>query len=43
MLYDIARNVRVGGTVRLTFTFDTLPPVTVDAEVRDAGAGNVGD
>lgn len=43
MLYDIAPNVRASGTMRLTFTFDSLPPVTMDAEVRDAGAGNVGD
>jgi len=42
MLYDIAPSVRAGGTVRLTFTFEGLPPVSVDAEVRDFGAGHAG-
>jgi copper(I)-binding protein len=42
MLFDIAPTVQVGGRMQLTFTFDTLPPVTVEAEVRapgDAGHG----
>jgi len=42
MLYDIAPSVRAGGTVRLIFHFEDLPPVDVDAEVRDFGAGHAG-
>jgi copper(I)-binding protein len=38
MLYDIAPSVHAGGTVRLTFAFEGLPPVSVDAEVRAFGA-----
>ncbi len=41
MLFDIDPSVRVGGRVRLTFSFEAEPPVTVEAEVR--GAGDPGD
>ena len=34
MLFGIARSVKPGGTVPLTFAFNTAPPVTVDAQVR---------
>ena len=37
MLFGIAPSVRVGQRVALTFTFDALPPVTVEAEVRGPG------
>jgi copper(I)-binding protein len=40
MLYDIAPQVRAGDSVRLTFAFEGLPPVRVDAEVRAFGAGH---
>jgi copper(I)-binding protein len=36
MLFEINKSVKPGGTVPLTFSFNTAPPVTVDAEVRDA-------
>jgi copper(I)-binding protein len=36
MLFGIGRSVVAGGTVPLTFSFNTAPPVTVDAEVRTA-------
>ena len=36
MLFGINKAVKAGGTVPLTFSFNTAPPVTVDAEVRDA-------
>jgi copper(I)-binding protein len=36
MLFGINKAVKPGGTVPLTFSFNTAPPVTVDAEVRDA-------
>ena len=36
MLFGINEAVKPGGTVPLTFSFNTAPPVTVDAEVRDA-------
>jgi copper(I)-binding protein len=35
MLFGINKAVKPGGTVPLTFSFNTAPPVTVDAEVRD--------
>jgi periplasmic copper chaperone A len=37
MLFDIAPSVRVGQHTQLTFTFDGLPPVTVEADVRGPG------
>jgi copper(I)-binding protein len=36
MLFGINKAVKPGGSIPLTFAFDTAPPVTVDAEVRDA-------
>lgn len=41
MLFGIAANVKPGGTVPLTFAFDTAPPITVNAEVRSP-AGEAG-
>jgi periplasmic copper chaperone A len=35
MLFGIADSVKPGGRIPLTFAFNTAPPVTVDAEVRD--------
>ena len=44
MLLAIDPAVTVGGRLRLTFTFDPAPPVTVEAEGRGPGeAGNRGD
>ncbi|HYI63372.1 MAG TPA: copper chaperone PCu(A)C [Allosphingosinicella sp.] len=37
MLFGIAQSVRVGQRVALTFTFDGLPPVSVEADVRGPG------
>jgi periplasmic copper chaperone A len=37
MLYNIAPSVRAGQRVVLTFTFDTVPPLAVEAEVRGPG------
>jgi copper(I)-binding protein len=34
MLFGINKSVKAGGTLPLTFSFNTAPPVTVDAEVR---------
>jgi hypothetical protein len=34
MLIGINKSVKAGGTVPLTFSFNTAPPVTLDAEVR---------
>lgn len=34
MLFGIDKSVKPGGTVPLTFAFNTAPPVTVEAEVR---------
>jgi copper(I)-binding protein len=42
MLFDIAPAVQAGGRVRLTFTVDPLPPVTVEAEVRGPGDAHAG-
>jgi copper(I)-binding protein len=36
MLFGINKAVKPGASIPLTFAFDTAPPVTVDAEVRDA-------
>ncbi|MEA3034537.1 MAG: periplasmic copper chaperone [Sphingomonadales bacterium] len=36
MLFGINSAVKPGAVIPLTFAFDTAPPVTVDAEVRDA-------
>jgi copper(I)-binding protein len=36
MLFGINQAVKPGASIPLTFAFDTAPPVTVDAEVRDA-------
>jgi len=38
MLFDISPTVQPGGTMRLTLTFDGLPPVSVDARVEGFGA-----
>lgn len=43
MLFGINRSVAAGGTVPLTFSFNTAPPVTVDAEVRTAAGEPVKD
>jgi hypothetical protein len=47
MLFGISKAVRARGTVPLTFSFNTAPPVTVDAEVRtasgDGAAAEAGD
>jgi copper(I)-binding protein len=41
MLFGIDKSVKPGGTVPLTFAFNTAPPVTVEAEVRSlAGKPN---
>lgn len=37
MLYGIAPGVRPGGTIRLTFSLEPAPPVTVDAAVIALG------
>lgn len=34
MLFGLPRDVKEGGTLPLTFSFNAAPPVTVDAEVR---------
>jgi hypothetical protein len=36
MLFGLNKSVKEGGTIPLTFSFNTAPPVTVDAEVRSA-------
>lgn len=36
MLFGIAASVKPGGTLPITFAFDTAPPITVSAEVRSA-------
>jgi copper(I)-binding protein len=36
MLFGINKAVKPGASIPLTFAFDTAPPVTIDAEVRDA-------
>jgi hypothetical protein len=36
MLFGINPSVKPGTTIPLTFSFNTAPPVTVDAEVRSA-------
>lgn len=42
MLFDIDPQLRAGATIPLTFTFEPAPPVTVEAEVRAAGASHEG-
>ena len=42
MLFDIDPAARAGGTIPLIFSFDPAPPVTVEAEVRTAGAAHEG-
>ena len=42
MLFGVASPVKAGGTLPLTFAFDSAPPVTVSAEVRSA-AGEPGE
>ena len=37
MLFGIARSVKAGDTIPLTFTVDPAPAVTVEAEVRGPG------
>ena len=37
MLFGIPTSVRTGQRMRLTFSFDALPPSTVEAEVRGPG------
>lgn len=43
MLFEIAPSVREGQRTALTFTFDGLPPVTVEAEVRGPGDSGYSD
>jgi len=44
MLFDLDPSLSAGGRLRLTFTFDPAPPVTVEAELRGPGdAGRRGD
>jgi copper(I)-binding protein len=43
MLYDIPPSVQAGRHLALTFSFDQLPPVTIEAEVRGAGDTHAGD
>jgi copper(I)-binding protein len=37
MLFGIGKSVKVGDKIPLTFTFDPVPAITVDAEVRGPG------
>lgn len=37
MLFDIGKSVKPGDKIPLTFTFDPVPAITVDAEVRAPG------
>jgi hypothetical protein len=37
MLFGIGKSVRPGDRIPLTFTFDPVPAVTVEAEVRAPG------
>lgn len=37
MLFDIAPKIQRGGTIRLTFTFDSAPTATIEASVVAAG------
>ena len=40
MLFGIDPALKAGDKVTLTFTFDPVPPVTVEAEVRAFGGGH---
>jgi periplasmic copper chaperone A len=42
MLFGLDPTVKAGERIPLTFTFDPLPPVTVEAEVRAFGASHGG-
>jgi copper(I)-binding protein len=42
MLFGIGKAVKPGTSIPLTFAFDTAPPVTIDAEVRDAAGESHG-
>jgi periplasmic copper chaperone A len=42
MLFGLDPTVRAGERIPLTFTFEPLPPVTVEAEVRAFGASHGG-
>ncbi|MBA3676846.1 MAG: copper chaperone PCu(A)C [Sphingosinicella sp.] len=42
MLFDLDPALKAGDKVPLTFTFDTAPAVTVEAEVRAFGEGHAG-
>jgi hypothetical protein len=37
MLFDLDPSLRPGARIALTFSFESAPPVTVEAEVRAAG------
>jgi copper(I)-binding protein len=37
MIFDLGKSVAPGTSLPLTFAFNASPPVTVEAEVRDAG------
>jgi hypothetical protein len=37
MLFDIAKGVKPGDKITLTFTFDPAPPVTIEAVAKAAG------
>lgn len=39
MLFGIAPRVKAGGTIRMTFDFDTAPDVAVDVPVQAPGGG----
>jgi hypothetical protein len=42
MLFGVDRALRPGGKVRLIFTFDAAPPVTVEADVVGPGQAGTG-
>ena len=42
MLFGIAKSVKAGDTIPLTFTVDPAPAVTVEAEVRGPGEAHDG-
>ena len=38
MLFGLAKSVKEGGSLPLTFAFDSSPPITVEAKVKSAAA-----
>jgi copper(I)-binding protein len=40
MLFDLDPTIKAGARIPLTFTFQSAPPVTVEAEVRAFGGGH---